>query len=184
MKKYSCLIYFYTTRYFLILGIFIIAFCKPVIGQVTDKSSFKKQTVYIEVASKGACYTINYDRVFHKGEKSSLSYKVGAFIGKDGIAFPIGFNLFTGKQQHHADFSLVLTPYIDHYHSFLAKEDLSDKYLYIASTVGYRYQKTKGGVFFKIAAGPLLFLDPPSDHFWNMDPKLYGVCYAGAGITF
>jgi hypothetical protein len=168
----------------MIPAIFNFVYYKSAVGQVFEKNSFRKQTIYIEAASKGAFYSINYDRLFHKREKSSLSYRVGAFIEKDGIAFPMGLSLFTGKQQHHADFSLVLTPYIDHYHSFLAKEDLSDKYLYIASTAGYRYQKVQGGLFFKIAIGPLLFLDPPSDHFWNMDPKLYGVCYGGAGITF
>jgi hypothetical protein len=97
---------------------------------------------------------------------------------------PLGINLFTGQYQHHAEFCLLLTPYLDYYHSILTKKDSSDKYLYISSTIGYRYQKPEKPLYFKVSAGPLLFLDPPSVHFWNMQPKLYAAAYLALGISF
>jgi hypothetical protein len=164
------------------LSFFLFLHVMQLASQTTKRTG--KNAVYVEFATKGAFYSVNFDHIFHNGKKAMWSYRAGGFIGKDGIALPLGINLFTGKKEHHAEFTLVLTPYIDHYHYLFKKGNYSDKYLYIVSTAGYRYQKQGSLLFFKISAGPLLFLDPPSDYFWRMDPKLYLAGYSSIGINF
>jgi len=152
------------------------------IAQEADE--LNKNIVYIEGATKGTFYSLNYEHIFRVREKLAWSYRVGGFVGKDGIALPLGINAITGKHEHHAEISFVATPYIDHYHSLWNGKNSADKYLYLSPALGYRYQKPAGKLYCKISAGPLLFLDPPSDDFWKMNPKWFVAGYLSAGISF
>ncbi len=143
-----------------------------------------KNTFYIDFCTKGAFYSINYDRIFYGKNRIYLTYRFGFSILTDAIAFPVGINLFTGKKNSHLEYSLTVVPYIDHYKSLGSDNDLSDKYLYVIPGLGYRFQKPKGGFFIKAVISPTIFLDPPSDDFWNMDPKLYFTANMGIGLTF
>ncbi len=49
---------------------------------------------------------------------------------------------------------------------------------------GYRYQQPGGSFFAKLVVGPIIYLDPPSNDFWNMDPVLYAGVTAGVGFSF
>ncbi|MDF1549687.1 MAG: hypothetical protein P1P88_17805 [Bacteroidales bacterium] len=153
-------------------------------SQQKDSTFYSKNTTYVDFASKGAFYSINYDKIFHQKKKFTLSYRIGFSILEDGIAMPLGVNLFTGKGNSHVEYSLTVIPYIDHYKSFLSSNDLSDKYLYVVPGIGYRFQKPTGGIFFKIVVSPMIFLDPPSSNFWKMDPKLYFAGNVGIGFSF
>jgi hypothetical protein len=94
-------------------------------------------------------------------------------------------HLIAGEGDHQAEFSLVLIPYIDYNHQLVGgNKDQSDKYLFINPGVGYRYQPKTTGLFLKVTIGPSVFLDPPSDDFWNMDPKLYAFGSLGLGMSF
>ena len=75
-------------------------------------------------------------------------------------------------------------PYIDKYKSFLSKNDLSDKYIYIIPGIGYRYQKQNGGFFFKAVLSPMIILDPRSNDFWKMNPEIYVAGSIGFGLSF
>ena len=141
-------------------------------------------TVYVELASKGAVYTVNYDRIFCKGKKILYSGRIGFSVERDAVSFPLGLSAITGRGQHHAEFAFAAVPYIDHYKTFLRSNDLSDKYLFLIPSAGYRFQKPEGGFFFRAYAAPFLFLDPPSNDFWNMDPRLYGMVAAALGFSF
>jgi len=148
-----------------------------------DTSLLKKNTVYLDFSSKGAYYSINYDRVFFQ-KKVNLSYWLGFTILAEAVAMQIGTNLFFGKQNSHAEVSLTVMPYIDKYQSMWTDNDLSDKYIYIIPGFGYRYQKPTGGIFFKASVSPMVVLDPPSDDFWKMDPKLFFAANLGIGLNF
>ncbi len=143
-----------------------------------------KNAIYVDLASRGPVYSINYDRIFYRSAKFGYSFRVGLSLEKDAFSMPLGFSLITGSKAHHAEFALGFIPYIDHYKKSSNNLDISDKYIYINSTVGYRYQQSNSGLFIRVAAGPGVFLDPPSDDFWNMDPKLYAFGSLGIGISF
>ena len=149
-----------------------------------SKTFSAKSTVYAEGATQGPVYSINYDRVFSEGNVFAKSYRFGFSVYNDVLAFPIGISFITGKSEHHAEFSCTAIPYIEKFQKLFASGNLSDKKMYIIPGAGYRYQKPAGGFFFKAAAGPVLYLDPPSDNFWKMDPKLFAGVSIGAGFSF
>ena len=166
--------------------VYVICICfvisKNLAGQ--NAARLKKNIVHIEAATKGPFYTINYERIFSFREKVLWSYRVGGFVGNNGIAVPIGINAIIGKQKHHAEISFVAIPYIDHYRSLWNGKNSADKQLYLSPTAGYRYQKAGGRLYFKISAGPVLFLDPPSDDFWEMQPEFYFIGACSLGVSF
>jgi len=166
------------------LLLFIFGATNTLFSQERDSTKLSRNTFYIDFSSKGAYYSINYDRVFSIGKKLCYSYRLGFSVLENAIALPLGINLCTGKGSSHAEFSLTLMPYMDEYKSFLSSNDLSDKYLYVIPAVGYRYQKRRGGLFFKLALSPMLVLDPPSSNFWKMDPKMYAAGNIGVGWSF
>jgi hypothetical protein len=143
-----------------------------------------KNTSYAEAATQGPAYSINYDRIFSEGNVFAKSYRIGFSIYKNVFALPIGINFITGKSQHHAELSFTAVPYIEKVSKLFSPGNLSDKKMYIISGAGYRYQKPSGGFYFKASAGPVLYLDPPSDNFWNMDPKVFAGVSVGAGYSF
>lgn len=154
------------------------------LGQEKENPFVAKNSIYADFASKGAFYSINYDRIFYQGNKLTFSYRLGFSVLEDAIAIPVGVNLYTGKGNSHLEYSLTLIPYVDHYKSFLSSNDLSDKYLYVVPGIGYRYQRPQGGFFFKVVLSPTVFLDPPSSNFWKMDPKFYITANIGLGYSF
>lgn len=144
-----------------------------------------KNAVYAEGATRGPVYSINYDRIFRQGEKLAYSFRAGFSIYNNTVSFPVGINFITGMNEHHAEFSLTVIPYIDYdVHLVGSNNTESDKYIFVNPSIGYRYQKKEGGIFLKAAVGPSIFLDPPSNDFWNMDPKLYIFGSIGLGISF
>jgi hypothetical protein len=154
------------------------------IGQTKQQHFTAVNTLYADFASRGAYYSVNYDRIFKEGEKLTKSYRAGFSVSSNTIALPLGINFFTGHHASHTEFSLTLVPFIEEYKSFLSSNDLSDKKMLIIPGVGYRYQQPEGGFFFKTVAAPAIYLDPPSDYFWKMDGKLYPAITAGIGYSF
>ncbi|MEI7736532.1 MAG: hypothetical protein WCI49_13770 [Ferruginibacter sp.] len=153
-------------------------------AQSKENNFITRNTLYADFATRGAYYSVNYDRIFKEGRQFTKSYRAGFSATDKTIALPIGINFFTGHQASHMEISLTLVPYIDNYKSFLSSIDLSDKKMLIIPGVGYRYQKPEGGFFFRAVAAPAIDLDPPSDYFWKMDGKLYPVLTIGAGYSF
>jgi hypothetical protein len=151
-------------------------------GQTSSFSA--RNTLYADFASKGAVYSINYDRVFSQGKKINISFRAGVSVLNDVIAFPLGMQFFTGQDASHIELSLTVEPYIEKYQDIFDGNNTSDKKAYIMPGVGYRYQKPGGGFFAKVVVGPIIYLDPPSNDFWNMDPVVYAGITAGVGFSF
>ncbi len=167
-----------------IVSIFLLYPVNTAYCQDNDSTFSSRNTIYTELASKGAYYSINYDRIFHQKNKLIYSFKIGFSIFNNIVALPLGFSLFVGKQKHHLEYSLIVMPYIENYRSFLSSNDLSDKFLYIIPGFGYRFQKKEGGFFFKTAFSPMLILDPHSNDFWKMDSEVKLMLSIGAGFNF
>lgn len=167
--------------YYLLIYLFASLTCVYAQPPLTQ---YKRNTLFLEASSKGPLYSLNYDRIVKVKDNLTYSYRTGFTVEREGIGASFGINMLTGQSRHHAELSLAAMPYIDHYKSFLSKEDISDKYLYIIPSIGYRYQQWKGGFFFRVAAAPFVFLDPPSDHFWHMAPKVYPSLQTAVGISF
>jgi hypothetical protein len=155
------------------------------ITSAQNNNRLAKNAFYAELASRGPVYSINYDRIFRQGDKLAYSFSAGFSILNNAISFPLGIHFITGTGDHHAEFGISFIPYIDYKHDIIGSDKTdADKYLYINPSVGYRYQKKITGLFFKAVVGPSIFLDPPSNDFWNMDPKLYAFGSIGLGISF
>lgn len=168
----------------IIIFLFFIRLSIPGICQKNNTADISRNTLYADFASKDVYYSINFDHIFHTGNKLNYSYRAGVSILKDAYSFPIGIQCFTGVKSSHAEFSLTLIPYVDHSAKSRNRFDNTDKFLYVEPGVGYRYQAPGGGVFFKAVFTPIILLDPPSNDFWNMDPKLFAGGNIGFGYTF
>lgn len=167
-----------------IYSILLLVSTNSVLSQQNDSVFSAKSTFYTNFSTKGAIYSLNYDRIFHQSDKIIYTYRIGFSVLKEAIALPVGINLLSAKGNSHAEFSLTIMPYIDQYRTMFSTNDLSDKYLYVIPAIGYRYQITNGGLFFKAALSPMLVLDPPSSNFWKMDPKMYFTGNIGIGLSF
>ena len=160
----------------------VVIFANAFGGDTT--SIFKRNTFFVEAGGKGPYYSVNYDRLFKPGKKLIYSWRVGFSILPHDLSVPLAISAFTKGLKHHLEFSLGLTPYIKGYKTFLHSKDFSDKQVYITPGIGYRYQKLNGGFFFTTGVDPLVFMDPPSDKFWNFVPEFKPSAHLAAGISF
>ena len=143
-----------------------------------------RNTFFAEYLSTDNFFSVNYDRVFRKGSSFSVSYRVGLAAGKNSIGLPVSISFFSGEGNSHAEFCLVVLPFVEDYKYLFSYGNRSDKKAYIIPGAGYRYQKPEGGFFFRSIVTPVISLDPRSDNFWKMDGKLLPGVTVAAGYSF
>jgi hypothetical protein len=146
-------------------------------------AGYKKNTFFGKYSLDGPVYAVNYDRIIARPANVAYTATLGFSVLNNKIAVPVGFNLFTGKSDHHPEFGITLTPEVEH-KTYSSGETDNDKKIYVFPALGYRYQRNQGGLFMRAAAGPLITLDPASDDFWNMDPRYSFSFSVGIGYTF
>lgn len=144
----------------------------------------KRSSIFLDFTNQGPCYSVNFDRIFSDHKKNNFAYRVGLHFFDQNFGLPLGISMLTGLSNHHAEFSLTLIPFIKNFNYLFKEGNLSDKQLYIVPGIGYRFQKPDGGILVKGLVSPMIFLDPPSDNFWNMDPKINPALNLGIGWTF
>ena len=169
------------------LFFFLVAFRIFIIteaGAQENYQSLKKNTFFAEYVLEGPEYSINYDRIFSPSAKLAYSFRLGFSVLKDKIAFPIGAGIITGRNDHHAEFAMTITPLIEKNNVSNGGGTDLDKFLYLFPCAGYRYQKHRGGIFLRAMAGPAIILDPVEGDFWNMDPKVRLSFSVAAGFSF
>ncbi len=93
----------------------------------SSKTFSAKSTAYIEGATQGPVYSINYDRIFSEGNVFAKSYRIGFSVYNDVLAFPMSINFITGKGKHHAELSFTAIPYIENASKLFKPGNLSDK---------------------------------------------------------
>jgi hypothetical protein len=131
-----------------------------------------KNTIYVAIAGKGNSRSINFERIFHTGAKMNYSYSVGVSLFNKNISVPVSVNAITTGSKHHLELSVAVVPYVEKHEYVKSNKVDSDKQLYIKPSVGYRYQKAEGGLFFKVGVGPQLFLDPPAYNVFAASAKV------------
>lgn len=166
-----------------LLQIFIIS-PDVVKGQSSFRNNSNKNSLFVDVSSAGPVYSLNFDRIFSGKTSIKYSYRVGFHLLNSDVGLPVGLSMLAGSNNHHAELGLTFIPYIKRFKYLFNEGSLSDKQIFIIPSIGYRFQKAGGGVFFRILVSPMVFLDPPSDDFWDMEPKIYGMAGIGAGWTF
>jgi len=168
---------------YLMLILFALNFTKSFSSDTTliykQKNSF-----FIEAGGKAPAYSLNYARIFKQSHKLIYSWRAGFCLLSHDLSVPLAITAFTKGFQHHFEFSLGLTPYLKKYKTFLSSHDLSDKQIYITPGVGYRYQKINNSFFLSAGFDPLIFMDPPSDHFWSFTPQLKPTAHLALGFSF
>lgn len=159
--------------------------CQGSIANAIYAQKTAKNALYMEGATRGPVYSVNYDRRLKQGGRVDYSLRAGFSVSGNKVSLPLGLNMITGRGEHHAEFGLSVIPQIDYKDHLIGRnEDRSDKYIFVNPGIGYRYQKPGKGIFLKASAGPSVFLDPPAGDFWNMDPKLYAFAAIGVGFSF
>lgn len=83
----------------IIIFLFFIGFSSTGVCQKNNAAAVSRNTLYADFASKDVYYSINFDHIFHRGNKLSYSYRAGISILKDAISFPIAIQCFTGSKK-------------------------------------------------------------------------------------
>jgi hypothetical protein len=171
------------TRNILLLVV-LFSICSNVSAADSTMLFKKKNTLFIEAGGKGPYYSVNYGRIFKQGHKLIYSWRAGFSLLPHDLSIPLAISAFTSGSQHHFEFSIGLTPYLKDYKTFLHNPDLSDKQIYITPGIGYRFQKTNNDFFLTAGIDPLIFMDPPSDNFWNIKPEFKPSGHVALGFLF
>ncbi|WP_400192188.1 hypothetical protein [Hymenobacter sp. B81] len=144
-----------------------------------------RHALYLEAGGRGPYYSLNYERRLRPGARLQWALSVGAAVLPDEVALPLGLTALTHPQgAHHAALGLSVTPAVQHYRTLGAREDYSDKLLYLAPGLGYRYQRPLGGLLLAVGATPLWRLDPPSYDPWDFSVRFYPSGHLAVGWGF
>lgn len=121
---------------------------------VEDKPRMqKKSAVYLEFLGNSATvFSINYDRIIKEFSDSYLNVTIGYgnYLGLDartGFNIPFSLNYSFGKTTNH-HFELGVGGGLN----FLTDDDSSR--MLLSSRVGYKYQRSRGGFYFRAAFTP------------------------------
>lgn len=132
-----------------------------------EKAQIKKNAVHLQIMGPSLLYSLSYERLLFSKHVNNLS----ASIGAEYIQFVIDIVLLTpqiiysvGKRNHYFYTGMGLNFIFENYNSFAYEYSL---------TMGYRYQRKKGGFMF-ILGGSYLFVGDT----YRLQPNV------GVGYTF
>lgn len=164
-------------RFFFLLIISLVA--KSLDAQIA------KNTVYLELLGNGALYSINYDRILLDAEKFKISSSIGYGSYRnenfEGIPFEVNF-LFGHK--HYFEIGTGIS-----YIKGLTQMEPEYSWGVVSTTIyntyriGYRFQKDKKGLFFKVAVIPFVRLYEYEETFKTDTDNAFFV-YVGAAVGY
>lgn len=145
----------------------------------TEESNRKVNTIYGEAFGSGLIYSVNYDRIITGDKKQPISLRIGwGAWGTSDYSFassiPFGAHFLIGRKSHFFDIGLGFTPFLTSYHS--VNNDAisiyengvekiitgktyrreSDFFFMANPSLAYRFQASKGGLFFKVSFSPFI----------------------------
>ncbi|HEY4798036.1 MAG TPA: hypothetical protein VII99_03065 [Bacteroidia bacterium] len=152
-------------------------------AQVSQNDTLpKRNTFYFEALGQGILYSLAFDRLLSFHEKYNTSWSAGfTFIPPaSNVDMLLGaqgsYNFLFGKKNHHLELGLGLNVLLDSYNLVSAagqNEHFKDVYSYFTPKVGYRYQRPKGGVFFRVTLTPevafINLIHPPYNYEYFSD---------------
>lgn len=128
----------------------------------------KRNTIYLELLGQGGIYSVSGDRLFRidKRVKTSVSLGVTIFTNFNSNSFfgiPVSYNFLFGKKSSHLELGAGLSAmvstsnYLQYPKVGLPYYGVVKNYfLSFTPKIGYRYQKQKGGFFFRATFSPLI----------------------------
>ncbi len=130
-----------------------------------------RNSVYFEWRGYGPRYSLNYDRVVVPRAKLSYGFRAGFSYAADYLSWPAALYAMTTPGVHHLLLSVGGTAAIERWRTWGAARDISEKTGYFIPGIGYRFQRPRGGPVFSLMYTPHVYMDPPSDNFWNFAPQ-------------
>jgi hypothetical protein len=129
-----------------------------------DSLSIKKNSIYIEILGVGGYGSVNFEREILKIKKIKIGTRLGIttynltdFTTKfnPDLIIPISINAQYGNK-HNLEISLgqVISIIVETNPNTYTPERTTN--IHPNLTVGYRYQKTKGGFIFRINYSPII----------------------------
>ena len=159
----------------------------------------QKNTVYAEIGGNGSLYSVNIDQVLLSGRNFKISTRIGlglsSSIFKNDIdpIIPIEGNIWFGKGKHHFETGLgviaafgfdetppatvVITENGTKVAQFQSGEEFTSMYAF--TRLGYSYQNSYGGLFFRAGVTPTVTAYTKSG---GANPKIEGSI--SVGYTF
>ena len=126
--------------------------------ELKNGGTIRKHSLFLEIGGNGVFYSINYDALFLLSTNFGFSVRAGFSIappfltGSDwGLTIPAEFNVLLGKTKNFFEFGVGSTLI----RSFAGRNTEFP----LVGRLGYRYQKTDGGLFFRIGINGILTKD-------------------------
>lgn len=145
--------------------ILLIAVPFPLAAQ-ENHGVYTKNAIYVEGLGPGLLYSVNYDRRITPNISvrlgfTSWSLELPFILTVERIsltAFPLMVNFLTGEGESHLELGIGPMPSFASSHGediFGSTSQSSGKSVVGIGTLGYRFQPTKAGLFFRISFTPL-----------------------------
>jgi hypothetical protein len=140
-------------------------------GQVAGDSTHilpARNTFYIEAFGQGLLNSLSYDRLFRTDKKTTHSVSAGITwvpvigIGDFYSGMQVSYNFLFSLKNHHLELGAGLNALMDR--ETIGVEYLGEKgiqknyYTYLTPKLGYRFQRSHGGIFFRLTFTPLFAL--------------------------
>ena len=144
----------------------------PLIAQ-TDSIRTADHSIYLEIGGAGGYGAINYEQVFFKKKELSLAGRVGisTYHIKDfnhkfnpDIILPLTFKILYGKN-HKAELGAgeIFTATIHAAETNLKPKRKAN--LHTHFSIGYRYQRSKGGIMAGVSYTPVIEFNHAVKHW-------------------
>ncbi|MBA2249608.1 MAG: hypothetical protein H0W12_05400 [Chitinophagaceae bacterium] len=125
-------------------------------GIVTDRAP---QAVYFQIGGSAPLLSVNYDRRFYK-KVNGLGFAIGVgFFGESGInifSVPFSINYLIGHNSHFVEVAAGTTFVSATSDLFDTQSDHASGFIHHIN-LGYRYQPSRGGFFFRGGFSPLFY---------------------------
>jgi hypothetical protein len=134
-----------------------------------DRPTFHGPVIYTELGGGSSFLTVNIEHVVLKLPRWYMNARAGfgyAIInGYQRSGIPVGINVFRFTGNHHPEIGVGISYIegVERYYSF--GEARWNRALYGYASIGYRFQRPQGGMFFKALWHPLFQLRE-----YNPDP--------------
>ncbi|WP_207432032.1 hypothetical protein [Sabulibacter ruber] len=128
----------------------------------TPPEKISRNTVFLEIGGNSLVYSLNYDRILVNKPTFKLAGRIGGmYLKNTGIienggyhmySFPLELSYLHGKGNHHLEIGVGVNPSIEKQFDF----DRTNYSIFPLVRLGYRYQRSDGGLFFKAGFTPII----------------------------
>ncbi len=147
----------------IISTLFVVAHVTCKAQAVADYHTPKRNTIYVEAFGQGIYNSLSFDRLYRLDKKVKSSLTVGVtlipLLNKPDhllvVGMPVSYNWLFGKKDHHFELGIGLTALnITEKFDDNSTSTWSIFYMYMTPKFSYRYQRTDGGLFFRVSFTP------------------------------